>query len=291
MDEPVSIVVRPPCAALSKTELLFDLNGGTGEASITAEPGCEWALSKESASAAGLPDLPFWLHVSWSYTMGRSATLQYRADPSTYGRSTTVVAGDHPITISERRTARTFDDVPPSSDFFDAINLMRQRHITLGCSATPALFCPEQATTRGQAAALIIRALFPDGNFSFSPQPYFIDVSASHPLFPYIQKLREMNITAGCSAVEFCPDRVLTRAQAAVFLVRAKFGTGAFSYTAAPWFTDVQPSNPAFIYVQKLFDLGITHGCDAGLYCPDSDTARQQMAVLLMRGLFDQAVP
>jgi hypothetical protein len=31
----------------------------------------------------------------------------------------------------------------------------------------------------------------------------------------------ELGITSGCSATQFCPDRTLTRQEAAVFVVRA----------------------------------------------------------------------
>lgn len=39
--------------------------------------------------------------------------------------------------------------------------------------------------------------------------------------FPYIQKLRELGITLGCSATEYCPNSYTTEGQMALFLMRA----------------------------------------------------------------------
>jgi hypothetical protein len=51
--------------------------------------------------------------------------------------------------------------------------------------------------------------------------PYFTDVPVTSPYFSYVQKLRQLGITAGCTATTFCPDDKLTRGQMAVFLIRA----------------------------------------------------------------------
>jgi hypothetical protein len=90
-----------------------------------------------------------------------------------------MVVGDRLLTMSQRRTKPVFDDVPASSEAFDAINLLRQAQVTLGCSTTPALYCPEQALTRGQTAALLIRALFfPSGNFPFPCYPRQVEAGS-----------------------------------------------------------------------------------------------------------------
>jgi hypothetical protein len=36
-----------------------------------------------------------------------------------------------------------------------------------------------------------------------------------------VQKLRELGITIGCTATQYCPDVPITREQMAVFLTRA----------------------------------------------------------------------
>ncbi len=71
-------------------------------------------------------------------------------------------------------------------------------------------------------AAFLIRALLGSEDFTFAQTPFFSDVPATHPLFRYVQKLRELGITAGCSASTYCPEDPVTRSQMALFVVRAK---------------------------------------------------------------------
>jgi len=57
-----------------------------------------------------------------------------------------------------------------------------------------------------------------------SPAPggaSFGDVSAAHPFFQHIEALFGSGITAGCGSGNFCPDRVVTRGEMAVFLAKA----------------------------------------------------------------------
>jgi hypothetical protein len=51
-----------------------------------------------------------------------------------------------------------FDDVPPSSPFYNFIDRMAVLGITLGCSASPPLYCPTASVTRGQMAVFLVRA-------------------------------------------------------------------------------------------------------------------------------------
>lgn len=50
--------------------------------------------------------------------------------------------------------------------------------------------------------------------------PYFTDVASLYPQFRFIQKLRELGITTGCSAVDYCPDAQVSKGQMSVFTVR-----------------------------------------------------------------------
>jgi hypothetical protein len=68
-----------------------------------------------------------------------------------------------------------------------------------------------------------IRLGWDKGGFSYPPAAFFNDVPDTHPFFKYIQKLREIGITGGCSMAPplYCADGPVTRGQMAVFLVRA----------------------------------------------------------------------
>lgn len=86
--------------------------------------------------------------------------------------------------------------------------------ITRGCA--PGRFCPDDAVTRGEMAAFLVRAasLPPaDGSDAFSDDdgsPFEADIDA----------LAAAGITLGCGPERFCPHGAVTRAEMAVFLVR-----------------------------------------------------------------------
>ncbi|MCK6682857.1 MAG: S-layer homology domain-containing protein [Thermoanaerobaculia bacterium] len=92
--------------------------------------------------------------------------------------------------------------------------------LTNGCSAVPLNYCPDQPTTRGEMAIFITRAAF-GGTQYLAPSPVFGDVPAGHPYRGYIEKIYLEGVTSGCGGGNFCPDRAITRAEMAIFIVRA----------------------------------------------------------------------
>ena len=90
------------------------------------------------------------------------------------------------------------------------------------------------------------------------------------------------HITVGCSQnpLKYCPEDNVTRGQMAAFIIRAKYGE-TFSYTTAPYFTDVPSTHTFFKYVQKLKDDGIT--TVSAIYGVDNIVTRAQMAAFLGR--------
>jgi hypothetical protein len=59
--------------------------------------------------------------------------------------------------------------------------------------------------------------------------------------------------------------------------------TGALSKAFLADFLDVPAAYLFHDAVEKIFRAGITSGCGAGTYCPDSEVTRDQMAIFLMR--------
>ena len=70
----------------------------------------------------------------------------------------------------------------------------------------------------------------------------------------------------------------------AVFLCRAA-GTPT-NNPATPTFTDMPQTNAQYVYVEGMFQAGITAGCvttPPRRYCPHDSVTRGQMAVFLCR--------
>jgi hypothetical protein len=186
-------------------------------------------------------------------------------------------------------TTQAFDDVPPSSLFFDYIDVLSSWQITSGCSLSPSLFCPTALVSREQLAALIIKCML-GSSFTYTPTPYFTDVPPSSPFFPYIQKLADLGLTHGCTPTTYCPTAPVPRMDASVLIVRGKleslFGDN-FTYPTTPFFTDVPATLPQFRYIQKMYDLGITAGCTITQFCPNSNLTRQEIATFLTRAFLN----
>ncbi|MBI5842456.1 MAG: S-layer homology domain-containing protein [Chloroflexi bacterium] len=106
----------------------------------------------------------------------------------------------------------------------------------------------------------------------------------AHWAASWIEQLASDGITGGCGNNNYCPESSVTRAQMAVFLLKARHGTGYNPPASSGiMFNDVSPSYWAAAWIEQLANEGITSGCGNGAYCPDSSVTRAQMAVFLVR--------
>ncbi len=120
----------------------------------------------------------------------------------------------------------------------------------------------------------------------------FTDVPTNYWAWPYVETLADAGLTTGCGNNQYCPARPVTRAETAVLLVRAVHGT-SFVPPNVPVsrFADVPAGYWAKDWIEQLAADGLTSGCSASplLYCPESNTSRAQMAVLLLRAVHGTA--
>ena len=108
------------------------------------------------------------------------------------------------------------------SSFEDAINRLAEAGITKGCNPGDGNthFCPQDAVSRGEMAAFLVRAL---GYTDEGAGNLFSDDDGS--IFEsVIDKLATAGVTRGCNPPandNYCPDDLVTRGQMAAFLHRA----------------------------------------------------------------------
>jgi murein DD-endopeptidase MepM/ murein hydrolase activator NlpD len=120
----------------------------------------------------------------------------------------------------------------------------------------------------------------------------FSDVPIDHPLWQYIEAFYDAGITTGCgvSPLIYCPEQPVTRAAMAVFLLRAKYGSGYTPPAAGHFFSDVPVAGKEWMepWIDQLYREGITTGCGVSprIYCPESSTTRAAMAVFILRALY-----
>ena len=109
----------------------------------------------------------------------------------------------------------------------------------------------------------------------------FDDVDDDAWWAPYTGRLAELGVTTGCATepLRFCPNRPVTRAQMATFLVRA------FNLQPGPSAGFADTSGTHESNINAIAAVGITTGCSTGppRYCPDKPVTRAQMATFLAR--------
>ncbi len=206
--------------------------------------------------------------------------------PGTYRATLTVVDDSG---LKDTATVSVIVSLRPGGSFIDDDGHFGERvseaskaeGITLGCDP-PAndRFCPDDPVTRGEMAAFLARAL----KLPITGLDHFIDDDGS--VFEgAIDRIASARITVGCnppSNTRYCPDRAVTRAEMAAFLVRAfdlpSAGSGAF----------VDDEGVYESAIDRRAGARISTGCNPPTndrFCPDQAVTRAEMAVFLARAL------
>jgi hypothetical protein len=174
-----------------------------------------------------------------------------------------------------------FLDVPPANLFHDDVNRVARAGITAGCGGGD--YCPDSSVTRAQMAVFLLKG---EHGSAYVPPPctgVFADVSCPGPFTDWIEQLATEGITAGCGGGNYCPDSSVTRAQMAVFLLKAKHGSAYTPPACTGVFADVPCPGPFTDWIEQLAAEGVTAGCGGGNYCPQNPNTRGQMAVFLTK--------
>ena len=189
------------------------------------------------------------------------------------------------VTVSAGGDFPTFADVQMNGFAWAQIEAIYAAGITGGCSTNPLNYCPDSTVTRAQMAVFLLRGIHGSG---YTPPAatgtVFGDVPANGFAAAWIEQLVAEGITSGCGGGNYCPNSSVTRAQMAVFLLRAKY-TSTYTPPAATGtvFGDVPADGFAAAWIEQLVIEGITSGCGGNNYCPGNAVTRAQMAVFLQR--------
>ncbi len=179
--------------------------------------------------------------------------------------------------------ADSFPDVPRSNIFYRDIETILHYDITSGCGSGN--YCPDQPVSRSQIAVLLLRAKHGRGYGPPQCVGIFADVVCQGPgtIANWIEELAAEGITAGCGGNDYCPDSPVTRAQVAVFLLKAEHGSTYVPPVCAGIFDDVPCPSQFAAWIEQLSHENVTGGCGEGNYCPGNPNTRGQMAVFLVK--------
>jgi hypothetical protein len=228
----------------------------------------------------------------WS-VFGTAATISYSNLPDgsyTFHVKAMDGAGNEDLSPAARsftvsfQPPVSFGDVPNDNWAHGYVQAIYGVAVTLGCSLNPLQYCPANPVTRDQMASFLVRVV--DGkNTMTCLGNVFDDVTAANPHCANIERLAALGITAGCTTGMYCPGNNVTREQMAAFIVRAVEGGRLYEGQCggpSP-FDDVLQTSPFCGNIERLVDLGVTQGCQVGMYCPTSNVLRDQMAAFLAR--------
>jgi hypothetical protein len=165
-----------------------------------------------------------------------------------------------------------FGDVDVGRFFTEPVQWMVDNNITTGTS--PTCFSPEDAVTRGQAAAFMWRM---EGRPDPGTPHSFTDVIAAYQQDP-VSWMSNNNITTGTSPTTYSPDDPLTRGQIAALMWRLAGNPAAAGHP----FTDVTKSwqqTP----VAWMVANSITTGTSPTTFSPDDTVTRGQLATFFYR--------
>ena len=187
----------------------------------------------------------------------------------------------------------TFADVPSSHWAYQYVETFYAAGMTTGCATEPFRYCPERLVTRAETAVFFLRSI---NGGSYQPpvaSGTFADVPVAGKdwMEPWIEEFFAEGLTTGCSAdpLGYCPERTVTRAELAVFALRAKYGQDYQPPAVIESsFSDVPVSGKAWMmpWIEEFYQEGLTTGCyqtPTLQYCPERGVTRAEMATFLVR--------
>lgn len=145
-----------------------------------------------------------------------------------------------------------------------------------------------EATTPNLAPGLLhdLAVVNTDASIGFLERAWladFLDVPEADTFHDFVEAIVRAGITAGCGGGNYCRNASVTRAQMAVFLLKAKHGQFYLPPDCTQVFDDVPCPSQFADWIEQLVAEGITAGCGVDLYCPNNPVTRAQMAPFLLK--------
>lgn len=174
-----------------------------------------------------------------------------------------------------------FVDVATSNVHRFAIDCVASVGVTRGLR--DGTFNPSGTVTRAQMATFLANIVDRVLTLPPAPDAGFPDVAPGSTHDASINRLTALGIIRGDASGQFNPDRPVTRANLASFLVRTYEELSQTSQAPSRrWFVDTQ-NNTHVDAIDRARELGLVRGTSATTFAPNDATRRDQMASLLAR--------
>jgi murein DD-endopeptidase MepM/ murein hydrolase activator NlpD len=228
------VIIGNNATALAHAQALASATGGQVFNAATTDDVVGAVLQALANATATFADVPTtywaWNHVERLY--GAGITGGCGVNPSRYCPEGLVTRAEMAVFLERGihgslygpptvGAGTGFGDVPASYWAAPFVKQLVTEGITVGCGSGN--YCPEQPVTRAQMAVFLLRSRY---GGSYAPPAVgagtgFGDVPANYWAAAFIKQLVAEGITVGCGSGNYCPEHPVTRAQMAVFLVRA----------------------------------------------------------------------
>ncbi|HNJ12998.1 MAG TPA: S-layer homology domain-containing protein, partial [Anaerolineales bacterium] len=131
-----------------------------------------------------------------------------------------ILRGEHGSAyVPPAATGTVFGDVSTSTFAAAWIEQFASEGITSGCGGGN--YCPDSNVTRAQMAIFLLKGKYGSAYVPPVATGIFSDVPVGSFAADWIEQLAAEGITSGCGGGNYCPNANVTRAEMAVFLVRA----------------------------------------------------------------------
>jgi len=192
------------------------------------------------------------------------------------------------LQIAVNSDSNAYTDV--SADFWarDAIERLDNAGIAGQCQKSPRAFCPLSGVRHDVSAIWLVKAI---KGSDYEPPAgtgtRFSDVPSDWWAVDWIEEIDRLKVDRGFGA-SFRPSRIVTRAQFAYILAKAKYGSGYTPSTpTGQTFVDVPVSHWAAPYIEDLQRDGVVSGgCDdvnENTYCPGQSLTRAMAADMIVK--------
>jgi hypothetical protein len=173
----------------------------------------------------------------------------------------------------------TFTDVQPSDYFYTAVRYLYCAGIISGYADNT--FRPGNTTTRGQLSKII--TLAEGWPIDTSGGPHFSDVQPDHPFYNYVETAWHHNVISGYADGTFRWGSDVTRGQLSKIVVLAE--GWAIDTSGGPHFSDVQPTDAFYSYVETALHHEIISGYADGTFRPGNPATRGQISKIVYQAI------
>jgi hypothetical protein len=185
----------------------------------------------------------------------------------------------------------TFSDVPPAQPFYPFIRCLACQGIAGGYS--DGTFRPGANVTRGQVAKFVANAGGYTDDIPATRQT-FRDVAPGSTFWLFIERAVAHSVISGydCgpNCREFRPGADVTRGQVAKFVANAAGFADAIP-PAQQTFTDVPPTGPFWLFIERVAAHGVVGGYSDGTFHPGAPVTRGQTSKFIANAFFPGCNP